>query len=176
MIVNTKTGPLIGGVLIKDAARMQLRNGKEKITFPLRYAWEEPADPGGKKTGKLLDVDLWSDLDAIDQMILKGDAVAVSASEVKSREANGVTYRSVSPDGIYPSVSMVLRWNQQAIDIMSAEVEQLRAEIAELRTVIAASGAVIPVQQTSPVPSGEAQGRSSSPAAYPGMRCTRASS
>lgn len=132
MIVNTKTGLLISGELIKDAETRQAGQ-RRVIKLHLRYGYDPPQEAGGNKSGKLLDVDVWRDIDALDGMLCKDDSVVVSAQQIKSREYSGKTYYSVDANGLYPSAAVVLRWMQQVIDIMRSEIEELRAEIAELK-------------------------------------------
>lgn len=132
MIVNTKTGLLISGDLIKDIETRQAEQ-RNVIKLHIRYGFDPPAEAGGRKSGKLLDIDVWDDISALDGMLCKGDAVVVSAQQVKSREYNGKTYYSVDADGLYPSAAVVLRWMQQVIDITSAETETLRATIEKYK-------------------------------------------
>lgn len=135
MIVNTKTGLLISGELIKDAETRQAGQ-RSVIKLHVRYGYDPPAEAGGRKSGKLLDVDVWSDIDAMDGMLCKGDAVVVSAQQVKSREYNGKTYYSVDADGLYPSAAVVLRWMQQVIDLTHDETEAIYATIEKYKPLL----------------------------------------
>lgn len=135
MIVNTKTGLLISGELIKDAETRQAGQ-RSVIKLHVRYGYDPPAEAGGRKSGKLLDVDVWSDIEALDGMLCKGDAVVISAQQVKSREYNGKTYYSVDADGLYPSAAVVLRWMQQVIDMTHAEAEGLYATLEKYKPLL----------------------------------------
>lgn len=109
MIHNTKSGCEVTGPLIRDPETREV--GKGSVTkFAVRYDWEEPEVEGGRRNGKLLDVDAWGDLgDALVGMgVHKGDVVQV-VGEIKTREYNGKTYRSLNADAILLDIRVILR-------------------------------------------------------------------
>lgn len=119
MIVNTKTGIAVSGPLV---CTPELRQAGSRMVLKLcvRYGWELSAEPGGKRAGKLLDVDVWDNAETLDGMFEKGDFVTAYGDEIKTREYNGKTYRSIDAAGLVPDAAVVFRWLQQVVDMIPA--------------------------------------------------------
>ena len=119
MIVNTKIGLLLSGTIGKAPELRRVgQNDKAVLKFSLRYGSEE--DDTGKRRGKYIDVDVWTDAEELDGMLAEDDAVMVAAREIRSREYNGKTYYSVNADGVFPGAGTILRWMQQVLDMAAA--------------------------------------------------------
>lgn len=117
MIVQTKTGVLVAGTIGKDPELKHVgQYDRAVLKMTVRYGSEQGED--GKRRGKYLDVDVWSDAEELDGMLVKDDPVIVTAGEIKSREYNGKTYYSVSADGVFPGAGVVFRWMQQIVDMI----------------------------------------------------------
>lgn len=117
MIVQTKTGVLVAGTIGKDPELKHVgQYDRAELKMTVRYGSEQGED--GKRRGKYLDVDVWSDAEELDGMLVKDDPVIVTAGEIKSREYNGKTYYSVSADGVFPGAGVVFRWMQQIVDMI----------------------------------------------------------
>lgn len=124
MIVNTKSGLLVSGQVAFDPERKPAGT-KEKIKLSVRYGYEPAENPGDRRKGKLLDIDVWDGVAALDGMIAKGDAVIVTGDEIQNREYLGKTYYSMASRGLYVDSAVVFRWMQQLVDMISALQEQV---------------------------------------------------
>lgn len=152
MIVNTKTGLLVTGTLSKDPELRQV-GSSSVLKLSVRYGSEPSAEPGGKRTGKFLDVDVWDGADALDGMLFKGDFVIAAGDELKSREYNGKTYHSLRASGITPSAQAVFRWMQQIVDMIpdpAAFAAAGQFSPVDEPTPFDARPSAAPVQQTAP--------------------------
>ncbi|MBQ7860326.1 MAG: hypothetical protein IJ347_09385 [Faecalibacterium sp.] len=117
MIVNTKTGLLVTGVLGKEPELRQV-GSSAVLKLSVRYGFDPPSEPGGKRAGKFLDVDVWDGAEELDGMLAKGDAVIATGDELKSREYGGKTYYSLRANGLFPGAGVVFRWMQQIVDMI----------------------------------------------------------
>ena len=125
MIVNSKTGCLISGTLIKGAETRQA--GSSSVTkLAVRYGWEDPAAINERRTGKIINVDCWHELADIAAGLEKGDAVLVTG-DIKTREYNGKTYTSLEADNLYFGAATIM----QLTNGLAAAVQQLQQQIAE---------------------------------------------
>ena len=125
MIVNSKTGCLISGTLIKAAETRQA--GSSSVTkLAVRYGWDEPQDTNERRTGKILDVDCWNDLSDAAGGLEKGDAV-LAAGEIQQREYNGKTYTTLRAETLFFDARTVM----QLTNGLAAAVQQLQQQIAE---------------------------------------------
>jgi len=125
MIVNSKTGCLISGTLIKAAETRQA--GSSSVTkLAVRYGWEDPAAINERRTGKIINVDCWHELADIAAGLEKGDAVLVTG-DIKTREYNGKTYTSLEADNLYFGAATIM----QLTNGLAAAVQQLQQQIEE---------------------------------------------
>lgn len=119
MIVSTKTGIQVSGTLICTPELRQV-GSRMVLKLCVRYGWEPAAEPGGKRVGKLLNADVRDGAENLDGMLEKGDFVTVYGDEVKTREYNGKTYRSIDAAGLTPGANVIFRWLQQVVDMLPA--------------------------------------------------------
>lgn len=124
MIVNTKSGLLVSGQVAFDPERKPAGT-KEKIKLSVRYGYEPAENPGDRRKGKLLDIDVWDGVAALDGMLAKGDAVIVTGDEIQNREYQGKTYYSMASRGLYVDSAVVFRWMQQLYDAIGSLQEQV---------------------------------------------------
>ena len=125
MIVNSKTGCLISGTLIKAAETRTA--GQSNVTkLAVRYGWDEPQATNERRTGKILDVDCWNDLSDAAVGLGKGDAV-LAAGEIQQREYNGKTYTTLRAETLFFDARTVM----QLTNGLAAAVQQLQQQIAE---------------------------------------------
>ncbi len=145
MIVNSKTGCLVAGTLIKAAETRTA--GQSNVTkLAVRYGWDEPQATNERRTGKILDVDCWNDLSDAAGGLEKGDAV-LAAGEIQQREYNGKTYTTLRADTLFFDARTVM----QLTNGLAAAVQQLQHQIAEAGVNLQPS-AETPAQ-ASPAPS-----------------------
>lgn len=119
MIVQTKTGVRVSGVLSKDPEFRQM-GGKDVLKLSVKASSEK--DSSGKWNSLFVDVLCWNGLNERDGMYQKGDFIEAEGREIKRREypeGSGKFYYSLNADGVIPGDLVTLRWMQQAIDIMS---------------------------------------------------------
>ena len=111
MICNTKTGCLVTGTPIKDAEYKTVgQNNTPLLKVCIRYGYEPAETDGGRRKGKLIDVDIWGhDADALNGTLLKGASI-MAAGELKSTQGNdGKTYYSINSYGeIFLSAAAML--------------------------------------------------------------------
>ena len=125
MIVNSKTGCLISGTLIKAAETRTA--GQSNVTkLAVRYGWDEPQNTNERRTGKILDVDCWNDISDAAGGLEKGDAV-LAAGEIQQREYNGKTYTTLRAETLFFDARTVM----QLTNGLAAAVQQLQQQIAE---------------------------------------------
>lgn len=111
MIVNTKTGLLITGTLVRDAEYRTV-GAKETpcLRFGVRYGQDEVEGPDGRRQGKILDVTVWGDAAvSLQNCLHKGDAV-MAAGELSERVDNqGRTWRSLNNRGeVWPGMAWLV--------------------------------------------------------------------
>lgn len=125
MIVNSKTGCLVSGTLIKAAETRTA--GQSNVTkLAVRYGWDEPQATNERRTGKILDVDCWNDLSDAAEGLEKGDAV-LATGEIQQREYNGKTYTTLRAETLFFDARTVM----QLTNGLAAAVQQLQQQIAE---------------------------------------------
>ncbi len=119
MICNTKTGCLVSGTLIKDAEYKTVgQNGTPLLKVCIRYGYEPPGTEGGRRKGKLMDVDIWgSDADKLNGVLVKGMSVLASG-ELKSSQGNdGKSYYAINSYGeIFLSASAIIDYIDRQMD------------------------------------------------------------
>lgn len=115
MMVKTSSGVMLHGEISKPP---EFRNAGQKqiLSFPLKV--HSVKNEAGKWESLFVQVDIWSDLDAWDGMLFKGDPVTVYAPKLKEREYNGKTYYSVDAVDIRPGGLVIFRWMQQIVDMI----------------------------------------------------------
>jgi len=148
MIVNTKTGCLASGTLIK-AAEMRAAGQSNVTKLVLRYGYDEPQTTNDRRSGKLLDVDCWNDLAGAAEGLEKGDAVMVTG-EIQQREYNGKTYTSLRAETLYFDARTVM----QLTNGLAAAVQQLQQQVDGMSTgrTPAAVTAPVPAPSADPAP------------------------
>lgn len=117
MIINTKTGIKVSGALIRTPELRQV-GSRMVLKMCVRYGTEPPAEPGGQRVGKLLDVDVWNGAEQLDGMFEKGDFITAYGDEIKERPYDGKIYHSIDAIGIVPGALVVFRWLQQVVDMI----------------------------------------------------------
>ena len=117
MIVNTSTGIEVSGTLIRTPELRQV-GSRMVLKMCVRYGTEPPAEPGGQRVGKLLDVDVWNGAEKLDGMFEKGDFIKACGEKVKDHPHNGKIYHSIDAIDIVPGALVVFRWLQQVVDMI----------------------------------------------------------
>lgn len=127
MLINSKSGCLVAGYVIKDATQREA--GKSVVTkFAVRYG-EEPPQPGEQHgKGKVLDIDCWGSLSDATIGIRKGNHV-MAAGEMKSREYQGKTYYSMRAEVVIPDICFLYQ-TVEAISKITPTVASSPADIS----------------------------------------------
>ena len=115
MITKTKTGVSVSGTLARDGERKTF--GDKTVHIFRVKAFSEKRD--GRWESYFVDVKVWGEHPEMDDMYLKGDYIEAVGREIEDRSGNnGTVYHSLTADDVVPGGSVILRWMQQAIDVM----------------------------------------------------------
>lgn len=110
MIINSKTGCLVTGILTKDPEYKEVgAKSTPLLKLDLIYGHDAPEHEGQEGAPKYMSVDLWGlAARTLSGKLWKGDAVA-AAGALESREYNGKTYWRINCRGeIWPSGAALL--------------------------------------------------------------------
>lgn len=128
MMVKTSSGVMLHGEIAKPP---EFRNAGQKQILSFSLKVHSVKNEAGKWESLFVQVDIWSDLDAWDGMLFKGDQVTVYAPKLKEREYNGKTYYSVDAVDIQPGGLVTFRWMQQIVDMIPPAAPAAQPELAE---------------------------------------------
>lgn len=124
MIIQTKTGTKITGILSRDPSLKETKTGKPFLSLSVKA--HSTKDASGNRSNMFVECCIWSDLDKWDGLLQKGDFVEICGGELKSNTgANGTTYWNLqNVEGVVVGGLVAARWVQMAIDMMQPQVEQ----------------------------------------------------
>lgn len=118
MIIQTKTGTKVTGILSRDPEMKETKTGKSFLSMSVRA--HSVKDASGNRTNMYVECCIWNDLDQWDGLLQKGDFVEICGGELKSNTgANGTTYWNLhNVEGVVVGGLVAARWVQMAIDMM----------------------------------------------------------
>ena len=123
MIIQTKTGTKVTGILSRDPEMKETKTGKSFLSMSVRA--HSVKDASGNRTNMYVECCIWNDLDQWDGLLQKGDFVEVCGSELKGNEYNGKTYWNLqNVESVVVGGLVAARWVQQGIDIMQQFCDQ----------------------------------------------------
>lgn len=124
MIIQTKTGTKVTGILSRDPEMKETKTGKSFLSMSVRA--HSVKDASGNRTNMYVECCIWNDLDKWDGLLQKGDFVEICGGELKSNTgANGTTYWNLhNVEGVVVGGLVAARWVQQGIDIMQQFCDQ----------------------------------------------------
>lgn len=118
MIVSTKRGAMVSGVLSQDPKAKKI-GGKDTLVLNVRA--QNYKDDSGNWHTLYVDVQCRDGLAERDGMYQKGDFVAAFGKELKSREypeGSGKWYHNLLTEGLIPGDLVSIRWMQQVVDMI----------------------------------------------------------
>lgn len=115
MIIKTRTGIKVSGTLARDGEQKVL-GGRSVFVLNIK-AFSEKKD--GRWESYFVDAKIWGEHPELEGMLVKGDFVEVEGPEIQDRPGNnGNVFHSITADDVTPGGRVVLRWMQQAIDVI----------------------------------------------------------
>ena len=122
MIVSTKRGAMVSGVLSQDP-KVKKIGGKDTLVLNVRA--QNYKDDSGNWHTLYVDVQCRDGLAERDGMYQKGDFVAAEGREIEDRPgSDGKIYHNLTADDVIPGGRVIIRWMQQQINLCFEMIQE----------------------------------------------------